>query len=130
MEELKSILSAMLPPLDDGQRRSLLTTVLVFFFAFHIAWACGYVPGLDGFARASAAEVSNRRIDAVMSTQEQILVRLMANDIENAREQQCKAIRAGNQMALEGWGLTLRNVLREYYDRSHQNYALRSCGEY
>lgn len=130
MEELKQLFALLMPEMTKDQRRALVTSCMIFFFVFHIAWACGWVPGLPGFARADAVVVNTQRINSVMSNQNEILVRLIASDIENARQSQCKAIRTQNEAAMLGWGQTLRSALAEYLSRSHRPYPLRDCGEY
>lgn len=130
MEELKQLFAMLLPEMTKDQRRALLTSCVIFFFAFHIAWACGWVPGLPGFAKADAVVANSERINGLMYSQNEIIVRLIAADVENARQNQCKSIKANNEAATLGWGQTLRTALAEYQSRSHRQYPLRSCGEY
>jgi hypothetical protein len=51
--ELRNIL---LPGLTAAQQRTVVVSVVVLAFGFHVAWACGYVPGVAGFATEDQVE--------------------------------------------------------------------------
>lgn len=113
----------------------------MMLIAFHVAWACGWVPGLEGFAQSSKLEEvktqiislrdeNEKTVQSINVTQTAILVRLIRSDIETARAQQCRAIREGNPTAAEGWRYKMQVGLNEYLSSTGQGYALRGCDEY
>jgi len=122
----------ILPPLENtplGKWRMAVAGA-VCAFSFHVAWACGWVPGLQGFALADDARVQVQTVQQLQQGQNTILVRLIAGDIEAARQQQCRAIQTNNRAAADGWAVSLNSSLREYLTLAGREYVLRSCEEY
>lgn len=134
IEKLASALSAVIPPAEATPRalaRWRLAVAAGFFaLAFHVAWACGWVPGLPGFAEARDLQEQRTLVQRVSDGQNAILIRLIRADIESSRIQQCRALQAGNRAAADGWATSLRTALAEYLSLAGREYQLRDCAEY
>lgn len=134
IDKLSAALSAIIPPAEANPRAlarwRLSMAAFVFAFCFHVAWACGYIPGLPGFAQARDLTEQRTLVQQVSEGQEAILVRLIRADIESARQQQCRALRENNRAAAEGWAVSLRTALAEYQSLAGAEYRLRECSEY
>ena len=132
----KFIVSMLLPPLTvDATTRWRLSisfmamSIIVLFFG-HVAWAMGVIPGLEGFARTSELTQQGEKIDSIIVTQDEILVRIVASTIEDARVRQCTMLNSGQSEGAEGWSRTLTASLSEYRDKTGREYQLRPCNEY
>jgi hypothetical protein len=134
-------LEKVLPPMTRLQTWRVTMALGLMLGMFHIAWACGWVPGLEGFAqsyvvksieqRIADFETSNKlTVEQINRKQDNIIVRLIRSDIEEARAQQCIAIKDRNTGAAEGWRARLQVALNEYYSTTGAGYALRGCDEY
>lgn len=137
MKEMwKFLVSMILPPLTvDATTRwrlsiSVITMSIIVLFFGHVAWAMGIMPGLDGFARESALVAQATKIDNILETQDEILIRIVASTIEDSRDRQCAMLNAGQGEAAEGWARTLTASLAEYRTRAGRDYQLRPCNEY
>lgn len=134
LEKLYSALSAVIPPGDASPitlaRWRLAVAGGFFAMAFHVAWACGWVPGLPGFAEARDLREQQVIVQEVAQGQNLILVRLIAADIETARQRQCQALRENNRAAADGWAVSLNTALREYLTFAGREYVVRPCSEY
>lgn len=90
--------------------------------AVHISWACGLLPWVSGFASAAdlvSLQQSNRNIEA----------RLVAQDIYEARKEQCKA-QAENDTATKPGVLRRLDGLRADYQRiTGRDYRMPGCEE-
>lgn len=125
------LLEYLLAPFTTEQRWRLVVGFVIAAFMFHIAWACGRIPGLDGFASAQSVEQQKASLTQVVSSQNIILIRLISADIETARQAQCRSIAAGNGAAADGWRASLDAALREYQQANNgKPYRLRACNEY
>jgi hypothetical protein len=124
---LQSLFGMMMPPSDPATRWQYIVSMTLLALAglggFHVAWACGWVNGLEGFALAVELEDQQESID-------QILSRMIATQVEEARQAQCAAIESNNDAAVRGWSSTLTRLLAEYENEAGRSYALRACSEY
>ena len=109
---------------------SLITMSIVFLFFGHVAWAMGILPGLDGFAQSAELAEQDKKIERVLDTQSEILTRIVAQSIEDARYRQCYILKEGGGDAAEGWARSLTASLEEYRNRTGREYQLRPCNEY
>lgn len=103
---------------------------LIFLMFGHVGWAMGIVPGLDGFARKSDLVQQEQKIESMLGTQEEILRRIVAQSIEDARQRQCHLLAEQQPGAAEGWAQTLLTNLEEYRVMTGREYSLRPCTEY
>jgi hypothetical protein len=115
--------------------------ILVMLLGVHAAWAIGWIPGLDGFAQSHQVVVLEKNlennavqykagIEDIKKTQEMILTRLIASDVEAARGAQCRALADKNPSGAQGWRVRLDSALYEYRVTAGRDYLLRPCDEY
>lgn len=135
------IVEKILPPMDALQTWRVTIVIGLGLLGIHAAWAIGWIPGLDGFAqtgqvaeiRKAVEETKKSTEDSVAQiqmTQNTILARIIASDVERAREAQCRAISEKNQAGVQGWRVRLDGSLYEYRVTAGRDYVLRPCDEY
>lgn len=141
MVDFVKVVTTILPPMSPMQTWRVLVAIGLMMAGVHVAWACGYIPGLAGFAQTAQVEQIKKTVDdgqkkteqsveAIKQTQGVILTRLIASDVESARASQCKALAEGNQAAAQGWRVRLDASLYEYRYNAQRDYVLRPCSEY
>lgn len=126
----KDFFAMVLPNLSKDAQWRLFVLAMLAFFGFHIMWACGRIPGLEGFASAQALVTQASTLQTLEQQQNTILVRMIITDIESSRESQCKAVNAKNGAASDAWRARLEVALSEYRTTTRQDYRLRNCSEY
>lgn len=135
------VVEKLLPPMSPLQTWRVIVVILLGALGVHAAWAIGWIPGLDGFAQQAQVRhiedkieqnrvVYTQSIEEVQATQSSILVRLIAADVERAREAQCKALTERNTGAAQGWRVRLDSSLFEFRVQAGRDYVLRPCDEY
>lgn len=93
--------------MSPTQQRSILILLAILAFTFHVAWACGYVPNVDGFAREGqvqrianeiASEAADRAKEDALSyiTQVEGSIRdlhteILEERIQNLQIERCRA---------------------------------------
>lgn len=125
----------LLPPQGDESvyhwTMSLTTIGVVLVLTVHIAWACGLIPGLVGFARAT--EVNDVKAQLVRS-QSEVTANLQTSRAEylegrafDIRIKQCEAI-AQKKSALV-FTTQLQQVLYTYRILTGKELILPTCDE-
>lgn len=141
MDFLLSIFEKVLPPMSRVQTWRTVMAVMVLALCVHAAWAIGWIPGLDGFAQSATVvelktnlernvEGYKESISKIEETQNSILARLIASDIEFARGAQCNALAEKNVAGASGWRVKLDSALYEYRSITRRDYSVRPCDEY
>ena len=128
IERLADALGAIIPTTDESPRalRRWRVSVALWlmgvtgFGAFHVAWACGWLPGMPGFA----LEVDLARVQADVHRS---LVMQYRTSLFEVRQQQCEAARAGRP--LSAYTSKLQDLLDEYDTLTDQDYRLPACSE-
>lgn len=104
----------------NARRRWRLTVALVLLLVgFHVAWACGFVPGLDGFARADSVAV-------VKSDVAMIRTELLEQRLFETRVRQCTSTTSD---ARQYHGEKLQELRRTYYSVTGHDYPVPTCEE-
>lgn len=109
----------IIPPDDPKMlgrwRLAISGTLLVIagLLAFHISWACGWLPGLPGFAMASEMAQVDKKVD-----------RLYQSDLVDRIE---KILRFKCNSGSQELDSTLRDLEAEYRDEVGQQYQRPSC---
>lgn len=100
-------------------------TVIVLVIGGHIAWACGVIPGVQGFAVAGEVDAKVAQLDArlgAIETKQDIALRIaLADEI-------CRlyALRAANTANPDLW-----RTLNETFNQRQENYrAVNSGADY
>tara|TARA_R110000868_G_scaffold24342_4_gene96286 strand:+ start:650 stop:940 length:291 start_codon:yes stop_codon:yes gene_type:complete len=88
----------------------------------HVAWACGILPWVSGFA--NAADVA--RLDA---RAKRIEVRLISADLYEARKEQCLAIHSADTAAKPGPLRRRDSLIADYESLTGLEYRLPDCEE-
>jgi hypothetical protein len=112
-----------------------LGLILVALFTFHILWACGWIPGIGGFALAAdmsqqisvtkdGSDKRQSKIEDALATLERIQVR---QSLDDAMKKECQAIEQNNQEALDAANATLDNLSPHFYELFHYTYGRQSC---
>jgi hypothetical protein len=141
MDWFVSLIEKLFPPMSAIQTWRTLMAILVMALCLQAAAAMGWVPGMHGYAQIQqVAELKEKieanaagyksSIDKIESTQNVILARILASDIETARSLQCKSIAERNTSAVQGWRVRLDASMYEYRTVSGREYTLRPCDEY
>lgn len=134
-------LSKIFPPMTAMQTWRVTMALFMMLLGIQAAWAIGWIPGLDGFAQTHQVAAIQKTVEEnateyktsiskIENTQNTILARLIASDIENARSFQCKAIAERNTSGAQGWRVRLDAALYEYRFIAGRDYLLRTCDEY
>lgn len=138
--DIKNVVE-ILPPMTANMRWRTLVSIAIIALMFHVFWSMGLVPGLEGYAQTTQIQSVEKKLDDnsakytaaiedVRRSQTNIIVRLIASDAENARTQQCKALKEKRPDAAEGWRARLLSSLAEYQQAAGYGYRLRDCTEY
>lgn len=141
MDWFITLFEKVFPPMSALQTWRTIMACLVLLLCFHAAWAIGWIPGLDGFAQSHQiismqktmednAEGYKNSIDKIEASQSAILARIIALDIEAARQAQCKSLAEHNSAGAQGWRVRLDAAMYEYRLTAHRDYVVRPCNEY
>lgn len=141
MDWLVTLFEKFFPPMTAIQTWRVMMGLVALFVCFHILWAANFIPGLDGFAQTNQitqikndvqtlGEENKKAIAQINQTQNVILARLIASDIEAARASQCRALAERNSSGAQGWRVRLDSALYEYRLTAGRDYNLRPCDEY
>jgi hypothetical protein len=130
--------------MEPGERQAAARVVLWAIVVSHIAWACGWIPGLQGFAFAS--EVDDKIAEVVRPLERQL--RGLERDVADVRKEQraarvtalegllfetrraqCSAIRDENREAMRFYAQRMDQLRAEYHGTTGREYAPASCSE-
>lgn len=128
--------------MTSQQQRTVIFAVLTLFFIFHVAWACGHIPSMPGFALASDIEdvsLELREIDksareAVEAAREQSkkvegLVLSLHVEILEERMMSLHILRcrAGNTETKQLYANRIQRNLSKYRELQGYHYQLPAC---
>lgn len=131
---------ALLLGMTPSQQRSVLILVAILAFSFHVAWACGYVPGVDGFARErqvqkvadelartaarEAKEDALRYIEQVEESIKELHTEILEERIQNFQIQRC---RAENERLREQYANRVNRNMSKYRRINGYYYNITDC---
>lgn len=107
--------ASIVPP---EHRTTVWRVLITLIIAGHVAWACGWVPGVSGFAMAD--EVSDVKEDV-----KTIQIDLVDAQIFEQRLRQCQSTDQARQVHAQ----RLQRLLRRYQELTGRNYQLPSCSD-
>lgn len=110
-----------LPP---GVRHTLQVWLVTVLFSVHVAWACGWIPGMSGFAFAQDIDDVKHEIKELTEELRTQRVEYLEERILAAYAQQCSA---GTQDLREIHQRRLTRLLRHYQDVTDYTYPLQAC---
>ena len=125
------LVKAVLPPEEEDMhavRRWRLNHSMLLIFVgtamgVHILWACGFIPGVPGFARSDEL---HSVVDAVTEAK----LMLIDQAVIEARRNQCEFRKEGNVAAQEFAAARVRELVHRWNDMEPDNkYHLPSCDE-
>ena len=125
------LIKAIMPPEEDADRRaqhhwqvaiSVFTLSLGGVVAVHIAWACGMLPWVAGFA-------SNADVVRLQSTARSIEIRIVSADLYEARKEQCKAIHDNEDGSKPGPLRRINALVADYQSMTGFSYRMPGCDE-
>lgn len=125
----KLLADFLLGDLDREQRTAVWRIALACVFVGHVSWACGWLPGIPGFAMAAEQDALAASHLALSGTVNRVEVSLLEKDIIEAQERFCKAALAGNTEAQRYAEERRRRLLQEWQDMKGQAFDLPSCSE-
>lgn len=126
------LVKALVPPprgSDDVRMQQWRWNVAYFclslgtVLAVHIAWACGLLPWVSGFAAAS--DMARLEIRA-----KNIEVRIISADIYEARKEQCSAIAENETASKPGPLRRLNALVADYEAMTGLSYRMPDCVEF
>jgi hypothetical protein len=138
------IASLITGDMTPGERQNFIRILFWGAVSFHIAWACGLLPGVQGFAVASEVDgkiaqavepikVEVREIDRKLSRVEREVIAARIATLEKSlfdlRKAQCTAIARENPEAVEFYGRQIQGVRAEYYAATAREYQAPTCAE-
>lgn len=124
---------SIMPPDDEHDEaamrswrfnHSITMLFLAMAFALHIAWACSFIPGVEGFAQAAELRNVSYTVKATQLT-------ILDQSIMEARRNECRAYEAGNAEAQRFAATRVRDLVTQWEesDIRQKSYRLPSCGE-
>lgn len=122
---------SILPPADeadgDAMRSWRLNHSITLLFvtaalSVHIAWACGFIPGLYGFAHAGELMAVSKQVKETQLT-------LLDQSIMEARRNECRFTKQNNKDGAQFAASRLRALLSQWHDLSTHEYLLPTCDE-
>lgn len=106
-----------------GTRRwRIVVSLIIVALGFHVVWACNFIPGLDGFARAGAVD---RYRDEVTTMHVEILEQALLE----TRTRQCTAIASDNAEARYYSTQKLQELYGLYRQLAEKDYRVPDCKE-
>lgn len=137
---VKEVLEELFPPdVPRIVRWRMIMALAMGFMVFHVAWACGMLPGTAGFALANevdakisaAAEPIYRRLDDIskkLETSEQIQRRLLvgqlAAQLRDLHRLKCSTADDHVRMRMDR---DIEDAQQEYRVLSNERYPLPAC---
>ena len=126
--------------MSPTQQRSLLILLAVLAFTFHVAWACGFVPGVDGFAREhyvqqvadqiaraaaeGAKEDALQYIAQVEGSIKNLHTEILEERIQNLQLERC---RADNEQLREQYAARVNRNMSKYRVLNGYYYNITAC---
>lgn len=138
------ILDFLWQDMEPEARRNVARFFLWLIVTIHIAWACGLIPGVNGFAFASEVDSKIasavepiksevREIDRKLARVEREVVAARIAALEKSlfdlRKAQCTAISRENPEAVEFYGRQMQEVRSQYYAATGREYQAPTCAE-
>lgn len=138
------ILDWLWQDMKPEERRNMARFFLWLIVTLHIAWACGWIPGMQGFAFASDVDdkISEaiapikdevREIDRKLTRVEREVIAARIATLEKSlfdlRKAQCTAISRENPEAVEFYGRQMQEVRSQYYSATSREYQAPTCAE-
>lgn len=110
------------------QRRIMVQTIIAGLFAFHIAWACGWLPGISGFALASDTQQVQEDIKDLRQTIENGFKEIRKEQIQD-RLSALQALRctAQDQQLEREYVNRIQELQSRYRDAFGYTYPLEPC---
>lgn len=129
------LVKKILPPKGDDSSYhwtiSITLLGVIAVLAAHIAWACGLIPGLIGFARADEVDIVKSQLSQLQKLVSENIVTSRAEYLEgrafDIRVKQCEAI-AQKKSALV-FTTQLQQVLYSYRVLTGRDLSLPGCEE-
>lgn len=130
--------------LQPAEKHNVARFLLWVIIVVHISWACGWIPGMQGFAfaddvdRKVAAAVDPlkaevREIDRKLSRVEREVVAARIATMEkmlfDLRKAQCTAIARQNPEAVEFYARHIQEVKSQYFAATSREYQAPTCAE-
>ena len=120
---MRTILEHLLfADLDPAQRAKLVQIGIVVFIGFHVAWACGWIPGIPGFAMAGDVTQLSGKVSGIEQS-------LLEAEIIEAQERLCKADAENNVPAMRYSAERLRELAYQYESMTDKVFRLPTCNE-
>lgn len=136
----EKIKETFLLDMSPTQQRSILILLAVLAFTFHVAWACGYVPNVDGFAREGqvqriadeiASEAAGRakedalsHIDQVKGSIKDLHTEILEERIQNLQIERC---RSDDENLREQYATRVNQNMAKYRQVNGYYYNLTAC---
>ena len=112
----------LLADLDPAQRTALWRIGITGLISFHVAWACGWIPGMTGFAMAGDFHFLAEKVDSIE-------ISLLEAEIIEAQERFCRAELDSNIPAKRYSAERLRELVYEYEKLTSMIFRLPTCNE-
>lgn len=110
--------------LPSGVRHTIQLWLITALFTVHVAWACGLIPGVQGFAFASDINDVKHEIQELTLALQTQRVEYLEERVLTAYAQQCSA---EGQDLREIHQRRLTRLLRHYQDVTGYTYPLQAC---
>lgn len=138
------ILEWLWSDMEPEARRNVARFFLWFIVVVHIAWACGFIPGVQGFAYAtdidrkveeaiSPIKSEVAEIDRKLTRVEREVIAARIATLEKSlfdlRKAQCTAIARDNAEAVEFYSRQMQAVRSEFYTATGREYQAPTCAE-
>lgn len=126
------IIKALVPPQRGADETALqqwrwnvayFCLTLAMVLALHISWACGILPWVSGFAAATDVARLDQRA-------KNIEVRIISQDLYEARKEQCKAMAANDVASKPGPLRRLNALIADYESMTRLTYRMPGCDEF
>lgn len=108
--------------LSREARTAVWRVSITAFLVFHIFWACGWIPGIPGFAMAAEYQGLQDEVQTVKET-------LLEKDLIESQERFCHARVGGNLTAMRYAEERRRRLLGEFRAMTDEAFNLPSCME-
>lgn len=138
------VVNLFMGDLDSGQRSAVLRAGLWSFVVLHIMWACGFLPGLQGFALAEDVDVKisaaidpikselrsvDRKVDRVETELLKAKIVTIEEALYSTRKAQCEAIKAENAAAMDFAARKIAELRAAFYGATGREYVMPTCAE-
>ena len=123
------LIDAVMGDMTDQQRRAVWRTAFIAILGLHIFWACGWLPGVSGFAMASDFKLIKNEVEILKDEVGDIRTALLVKDIETAQQRICEAQKANNTKALRYAAERKTELTRRFVESEGRNPVIPSCAE-